>query len=311
VFDAIRSAMKSPLAKPPGKRGWVRRFAPEWCVLAVCLTMFLVFLRLFFAKYWSLETATLAGAVWAYVLAGLILLVGPLVSGALAWSRERDRDTLESLVLTPADRETVVRGRFWQGVFPWLRFCAYLLPIYLLLSTNGLFMDSHRHSEKWIVSDICAFGGHVFFGLFPSVWSECFSGMNPLHPWAVVLSLLRLLNEASIPLFVFALAYFLSLRCRTTGRAILWSCLLAPGALFTVFALHDWVLLLMIWQYLPFVSMEEVYAVICSAYLALGLAAFVARIWLALWLVKRAARNFDWYALGEKPPEAKPGPSQP
>jgi hypothetical protein len=314
VFDAIRSAMRSPLAQPPGRRGWLRRFAPELCALGVYLLMLTVF---WWTRWrhpgfpmesgdteWELRAlgqAALVGAVWAYALAGLIFLIGPTVSGALAWGRERDRETLEALVLTPAAPEALVRGRFWRVALPWMRFCVYLLPVYLLLSTNNLFAEACTE-KTWAVSDICALGSHLFFGLCGEVWDWLLGGPHRPNPWTVGLAAVRLANDVTIPLFACALAYFLSLKSRTSGRAMLWSGLLVPGALLVALDLHNWLFLLVVWRILPLNAEGWQYVLVCSTYLALGLAAFIARIWLALWLVKHAARNFDWYALGEKPP---------
>ncbi|HOX08454.1 MAG TPA: hypothetical protein PK280_18810 [Planctomycetota bacterium] len=305
MLDAIRSAMRSPLARPAGRQGVFAQLKPAWCAAAVYILLGLPVAAHTLAGQRTYEPqgrALLAGAVLAYIFAWLVLIAGPLVAGALAWSRERDRETLEALVLTPADRLALVRGRFWQGVWPWLRFCAYLLPVYLVLSTNDLFRDACVDNEAWIVSDICATGNPMLFGLIPPAWDSLFRGMNSPHPWTITLATLRWLNEASIPLVVFALAQFLSLRCRTTSRAVFWSCLLVPTTLFTLFDLQDWLLLLVIWDVVPVESPSGIgYTLICSAYLFLGIAAFIGRIWLALWLVNRAARNFDLYATGERP----------
>ncbi len=171
------------------------------------------------------------------------------------------------------------------------------MPIYLMLSTNFVFRSTREPNCMWMNSEVAVMGSNLLHGLVSEVWASLFRGPYQIHPWAVFLVLMRAVSDLSMMFFSLALACYLSIRCASVARSVVLSCLIAVCAAATVLDLHNWVLFACIRH---IVSME---VNVCNlAYLLFGMGTFAGRIWLALWLVKRAARNFDWYALGEKPP---------
>jgi ABC-2 type transport system permease protein len=61
------------------------------------------------------------------------LLIGLLI-GADSISGERERLTLESLLLTPASRRQIVAGKFFAGISSWLAALAVTIPLLALVS---------------------------------------------------------------------------------------------------------------------------------------------------------------------------------
>jgi hypothetical protein len=306
------------LARMPGRRSLWRRRAPEiWAaviyaiLLVVWLTPELIYrpqsgIGAAPRSAWWLKWGLVSGAYLAYFLAGAVLFFGALASGSLAWARERDRGTLEPLLLTPMNFSAVVSLRFWHGLWPWVRLMLWLLPIYLLISLSGPFLefahDPGELHEPWGLSCVCVFMSKPLLGLF--AWGGPFKPGPDWHLGTTGLVALRLVNDFSIVLFVCAAAYYLSVRSRSGTRALVAASLIVPLAAPLILAPQDMLGLtaqLLIWaDYLT--GSNALLQALLVAYGLVGIAAFIARVWLALWLVKRAARNFDWYALGEKPP---------
>jgi len=305
LIGRIRELMRAPLARPPGRRGWLRRLAPEICALAVYGTLLalLIWWEAVWPRIWA-QGETLGRAVlMAYGLAGVLMILAAIGTGVLALARERARGTLDALLLTTADRRKLVLGRFWCLVAPWLRLFLYLLPLYVIMSCSDLFRDAHRDPEKEIVSLFCVFS-HNFNLLFIALRYNYYSTGGGPHPWSIFLALLRWLNDFSIFLFAAAAAFHSSARVRSTGRALLLAYLLVPLALGTVLGLHAWwVAAIKIWGLLP--TPREWIATAIYALLAVSSLAF--RIRLTWLLLGRTARNFDWYALGERPPGGRAG----
>lgn len=284
--------MRAPLARPPGRRSWPRRLAPEICAFAVYGTLLALLIR----------EAMGGASLISFGLAGLLLVLVPVGIGALALARERDHGTLDALLLTTASRRELVLGRFWRLVAPWLRLFLYLLPLYILIGCSGLFADAHKGSEKEILSFFCVFS-HNFNFLYVSLrWGYFHTGGAP-HPWGIFLALLRWLNDFSIFMFAAAAAFHISARARSTGRAVLLAYLLVPLALGTVLGLHAWWVGANIWNVL-----DVEIAIMTTRYAVLAVGSLAGRILLTWLLLRRTARNFDWYALGERPPAAPAPP---
>ena len=311
------------LARMPGRRSFWRRRAPEIWAAVIYGVLLLAWVASMFRYYpakgpdsdylaamppWWTEVSLVSAGYVAYGLAGAVLFFGAMASGALAWARERDRGTLEPLLLTPMNFSAVVSLRFWHVLWPWVRLMLWLLPIYLLISLGGPFLefahDPGEFDEPWGLSCVCVFLSKSLLGVFALVGPT-----RPGPDWhlgTTGLVALRFVNDFSIVLFVCAAAYYISVRSRSGTRALVAASLIVPLAAPLILAPQDMLGLaaqLLIWAD-HLMGSNAVLQALLVAYGLLGIAAFIARVWLALWLVKRAARNFDWYALGEKPPAA-------
>jgi len=297
MFAGIRKALKTPLARPPGRRGLLRRFAPEWCALAVYAAFFLQLLTGALHGPRVIDSALLdcirVAAAAGYGLAGVCIVLGSAVTGALAWAGERERGAMDSLLLTSTDHRMLARGRFLHALAPWLRFLAWLIPLYVCMGISGFFallldlQDYYRLAplagacQTWLVSVRL----NVHEGLHDFI-------SPPM--WHVLLGLLRLVNDLTVAVFACAAGFHIATRVRSAGRALLLSCLLIPFVLFTVFSAHDWVEILTYFcgsAYHPW-SVAKWYSL-------LGATMFAVRCCLAWVLVRSAARNFDAYVLGE------------
>ena len=105
---------------------------------------------------------TLSGAITVGIFVALII-------GADSFSGERERSTLEALLLTPATRTQIVVGKFLASASPWPLAALIAVPYVLVLSQGN---DIVPHALLWgaILGTILvpAFTG---FGMLVSMWS--------------------------------------------------------------------------------------------------------------------------------------------
>ncbi|MHC4917553.1 MAG: hypothetical protein ACYTGB_18920, partial [Planctomycetota bacterium] len=128
MINHIGRYMRTAFARPPALRRRAARFAPE----AAAVVTYLVLFAAAGILAGTAQRPFLAGAAWAYMVAGIILVGMPAGLAALSWAGERSAGTLEGLVLLPGGRDNLVWGRFWHLVTPWLRYTLWILPVYVM-----------------------------------------------------------------------------------------------------------------------------------------------------------------------------------
>ncbi len=288
--------MRAPFARTPGRRRWPRRFAPELCVAAIYGLGLLVLLIPCEVRNARLLEA--AGLV--YGLSGLLLVIVPIGVAALALASERDRGTLESLILASGDARGMIWGRFLRVLLPWSRVLLYLLPTYLVMSASEIVhSDLVRQWNSWQAWAGCVFlpkplvvlaqfivAEFHLFDVPASVPFKCtFFGLS-IIPF-------RMLNDFSLLCFACGVAYFFSAHSKSGGRALLLGYLLVPAGL-VVMTVDAW--------WLPFafevLDFSEDTGFVGYCIIAFGL--MVCRFGVTFLLVRRVVRNFDRYALGKE-----------
>jgi hypothetical protein len=334
------SVMRIPFAEPPGRRGvWVR-FAPEWCALAIVAVGLLVYalpgLSPQCEVLWRLpeklglvpgqvlaEVDRRSGGLFRFptpsfiaavalaqglVVLALLFLATVTVAGSLA--AERERGTLEPLLLTPLHHRLMIRGRFWHLAWPWLRLALYALPLYLAfplreLATGGPPVSIHSGcaepwSLKWqgfLVDRLCntyAIGPYSLAGWFMQP-----TPAGSAEGWLI--SGLRWLGDLSAVIFAAGAAFFVSSRAKTVRTATWLSCLVAPAALLTVLSPDAW------WAVVAAVQLRT-RAGACldsRSYWLMAMGLMAARLIAGLWLVARVADTFEAVAVGERPASAE------
>jgi hypothetical protein len=301
--------LKYPLAVPPVRRHLLVRLAPELAT-AMIVALFLVvwersagqlrfglweslgwmegrFERSQFASPDILAAGISRAALIASEAAGLLMLVAPIPFVAASFAAERERGTLESVLLTSTHHNLVVRGRFVHVALPWCRMAAYLLPLYALIAFEPMFtMNCASWSVGWL-----NLMGWVLGLARGTVWTEALT-RGP-GPHAFFLAGMRWLHDFSGMMLVIAVTFFISLRARSTIRAALLSFLAVPALL--VFLFNPDIYWLLGALALPdaFVSVR--------VYWLMALTVMAVRWGTAYSIVKRSERNFDAYVLGEKP----------
>jgi ABC-type Na+ efflux pump permease subunit len=250
-------------------------------------------------------------AALAAGLCGLVLTLVPAGMAAATLAAERQRGTLEALLLTPTHHRLLIRGRFWFAIMPWLRFAFYALPVYLAVSLAGVWA---RHSDFMLDSHMLAFGAAPW-----SIgWLDCLGRALVTHTWEAttsvwhvttvdaakpmgfLLSLFRWANDVSSALFGAAVALAVSCRAASVRNAVLASWGLALALLLTLLSADFWWVLVCMRRT---VSDVDVYA---KLYWIVVLAVIAVRVVLAFMLVGRVADNFDAYALGEELEKQRP-----
>lgn len=293
MFAGIREALRTPLARPPGRRSWFVRLGPAWWAAAVYSVFAVTFL-------WSVDllpgNPLVAGLLAAWPLAGVIMLLGATISGVMALAPEHSRGTMDALLMTPQDHARLVRGRYWYGLAPWLRFFAYTLPLYVLLAGSRVFTEvSNEHGKEfWAISSVCAFSnkGILVLGLAETSLDD--GGME-WNPWNVAIMMGRVANDLAVLVLAFTVAFFISARTRSTGRALALTGVIVPVALIFILAPHDLLLggFLTIQAIGSRGSPDDWFL---TGFIVLGVGTFLASWPLAWWLHRSACRNFERWA---------------
>jgi len=285
--------MRRPLSRPPGRRNPAARLVPEICAGGVYVTWFTAALLLYDESH-----PLMIGALFAYGAAGLVLLVVPAVLMSTTLAFERDRGTMESLVLTPGNHAALGRGRFWHAAWPWLRFMLWLVPLYIVQAAAGVGSLRTANMEEFLAVSVA----YVFA---PKVYMLPIVGMGMTRTaeipcWGAVLMLGRIAKDTIDMAVGMGIAYYLSARMRRGGHAVLVSCVVVPASMLTVFCATEWgaLITVLLWQLASWGGPTSIGPFI-ALYFVGALAVTVFEIWLAGALVGRVARNFDAYAVGE------------
>ncbi len=297
MIGRIRKLMRAPLARPPGftRHPRLYRFAPEWGMACLYTATFANLL-------WSPGAlgSLLGAASIAYATAMFVLILYPMSLAVLLATVDRSRGATESLLLTPLDRSRLVWGRFLNVTIPWLRAFVYLLPAYFVIAGSIRVGYTRGWPNPILHALDCA------FSLVPLFVAELAFDVNwgaTMLRWngsGFLLILLRLVNDLSVFLFVTGASLYISTGARSTVRAMLRSFVLVPAALLSVLMLDYW------WLYLHDLLDSPLGNTVTTAgYGILAVSMMLLRFFLAWYLVRRTARNFDWYALGEEPPAGK------
>ncbi|GEM_PF-2272087 len=262
----------TPFAQASGMRRNLLRFAPETAAAVVWLNLPVAWLLL----QWSSPQPLAAAAAWCILLGGLVLVTVPAALAAQSFAAERDRDTLDALLLTRVNRRKLVWGRYWGIALPWLRFVLWTLPLWILW-IESVPPPNHWHWGCWSEisnQQICAFGSRPLVGAFCLIYGDDMHG-NLGDP---VLALgLRFLFDSLDLLLATAVGMYLSVRL-TSSTAATASALIAALAVGSAFGAADWECL-----------KDQSIPCIGFAWLLLK----VAEILLTVSLVRMAAGRFD------------------
>ena len=341
-------ALRTPFARPPGRRGLITRLAPELCALLVYGALVACYLLLR-EKFLSGQVPMLCGllpppstllavtgvpvpplgnfhfaAAMAAALAGLLIIFLPVGPAAATLAAERERGTLEALLLTPTHHHRLARGRFWLVTLPWLRFALYLLPVYLAFPFYERFLSGGHTAVVLggLDGELRLSGPEIFdHGAAPwsMAWLKLLGGIFRADAWnegfgywlahtiradgahGFLLPALRWAHDVSAGLFAAAVGFLISARAPTVRGALLYSYLLAPLALLTVLSPDVYWLFLSV---LPMVGSA-------GGYWLVVLAMLVVRLLVIARLVARVADNLDAVALGELPEKPRAATRRP
>lgn len=233
MIAGIAKLMRAPLARMPGPRGLVARRAPELCALLVYVVTLATALALVAGgSVHPVRTAAIAG----YGLYSLVLVTAAAAGASLALVAERERGTLDALLLTSRDHAGLLAGRYWHALAPWTRLVAWALPLYLINATNGA---TDVEGGRELLGTSTAY----VLGLKPAFMLLLYGGIprEGVHPcWGGLLMLCRLAADLLTLRAVTVIAYYVSARARTGMRAVLLSYVAVLGAYLTVFAAAEW-----------------------------------------------------------------------
>ncbi len=233
MFIRIRKMLNGPFVRSPEKRGLGRRLFPELLAGSLYGLGLLGWLLL----PASPEAICLVVAIG---VAGLIGLVGAVYSGSQAWAREQNSYAFSSIVLTGTDLRKLVWGRLLLRLWPWLRFHMYLLPGYLLLAgTQWVAVLESRRNYTDVLCVFTVFSSDVNLGLvFLELFSSTIRAEN-FNKIVIILAGVRWLNGMSLFMLAFLGAYFLGLRCQTSGRALWRAAWLVPLGILLLVGFHE------------------------------------------------------------------------
>jgi hypothetical protein len=287
LIRRIRELMRTPLARPPGRRG-VLRFAPE---IAAAVTYSAALLVLVLAEMQGQPHHLKLAVATGLTVGAFLTFAAALAAASRALARERDLGTMEALLLASPDHRALVRGRFWCVTVPWLRLFVYLLPLYLALAGSDLLLDATGGADALVLSVFSAFSSRLNF-LYMLFYNRLDLSWDNVHAWGLFLTLLRWANHASVFLFTAAAAYWISARARNSAGALLLSCVAVPASLTTLLGIHEWLVFAAIFDLLNWQDW------MVWLYVALIVICVGARLLLTWYLLRRAAREVAPRAAG-------------
>jgi hypothetical protein len=294
VISGVRKVLNVPLARPPGRQGFMTRWQAECCAGLVYLVWAVGSLWM---TYEGERGAVYIGAMFAYAAAGLIMFVLAATSSASILAAERDRRTMETMVITPGRHEKLALGRFWCVALPWLRFVLWMLPLYIVQAiAAGGSVRTTDAEEFFGLSTIYVFAPKV--AMLP-LMGEGMRRVVELPCWAFLLMIGRVLADSLDVVTAVAIAFYASARFWRASHAMLVAGLIVPASMLTVFCAPEWVSigLVVLWEVTGAMGPSSPTPVFIG-YLLGSLAVAAVQIALVRWLVLRVARRFDSYALG-------------
>ena len=257
VIDKVRAALKDPFYRSECRQARFWRLLAAWGLMVAGLSPLVLVC--------AVCCCTLpAGAI-------TLLFLLPALLGAESVLSERDRDTLDGLLLTPADRRRVV----WAKALAWLR------PLF------------------WLALAI------PVAALVPMIWMAAVGRDDWLMvlPAALALSVL-VIGQSFTGVAVGLLSALLG---STRARSYLYSVLILGGISaveFTVFAAAAYALWMAGMASREFAGAQLEEAAVIAVLVGVGAAAFAARVilinmLLPAWLLDYAARRMDELLLKE------------
>ncbi len=296
--------MRRPLALPPGKSAkWLRR-TPMVCAGVIYGTWFVTSLVVFILMHANDENqaawkSLASGAIAAYLMFGLILLLLPAAVTATVLASERDRGTMEAMVLTPSWHDEIARGRFWHAAAPWLRLFLWMLPMYLMLGVCCSGMYEQMSGKDTL-------GMSVALMFVPKFYVAAISGFgltqSPGVPCGSLLVIgLRMLRDVIDLMVALSVAYYFSARMWRGVHAVLLSMVTVPALMLSIFMAPEWftALIMAIFAATSWLRNAVQIEVIITLYAIAGVLICVLQVWMCSALIRRVAKRFDAYALGQ------------
>jgi len=299
LLRALRWFMPA-LAFPPGRRGLLSSFAPEaFALLAHTCWVLVVFIWHDGDNLWSLAQS---GAMLAYALIGLGLVMVPVNAAAGSLASEKTRMTGDALVLTPGRHWKLALCRYLFVLWPGLRLLLYLLPVYVVMAFSGLFADPPGY--EWWMGPLCAFlPKPVLAVALALVGQEGFLSGGPpeLTIRGPLIALCRAANDLTVLLLVSSVGFYVSARARSAARSLIGGYLAALLLLVVVMPIGFWVVLVFavlanVGWWNPGVGDDEIFAV----YIAIASGALLLRLVLSAVLPLIVAWRFDRMMTGTR-----------
>ncbi len=263
----------------------LRKWAPEIAALAVYLIMSLAALIPLASSVYP----WVDGAAWGYLVAAGILTFVPLSLAASSLTGERQMGTLDALILTPVDRRRLAWERYWNCVFPWLRFIAWLLPLYLVLFLSR---PAEPVQASWlnpaISATLCGLGSKPALGYLILEHGEQMALRSELQALCVAV---RAIRDCVTLLLVCGIGLYASARTRTRAGSMIAGLVVVLVLLGGVLSLPEWFIVGQ-WD-IP--GVENV----AAAYFLWSLMVVLTELLVALIMARSVARNFDHFLLRE------------
>ncbi len=194
------------------RAGWARRGLARWAIIGATASLYLAAVA---AHPWSPWGSSGALATWGYTITGLAALLPLALVPAFFASvfvREKETGTMESLLLTPLPRKTIVGARL-RPVRGLLIYSLLLAPLLVLMP---------RDDQGIILKLMASSGGAVFLGVLAPIDRGWSMGGDV----AVIPLLAGAAAFAGMLIRIWSMAWTtaaLSLRSRSAIAALLWS----------------------------------------------------------------------------------------
>jgi hypothetical protein len=241
----------------------------------------------------------IVGGTWglpfglSFLAAGTIGMLAAILAGSHAWAAERDSGAMDSVLLTVVEPRALLRGRFFWVLWPWLRYYAYLLPMYLALASTMFVKDTRLWPEATVLSLFTSFSSDVslFVIFLQSTIPPLLSGN--VHAWGLLMVSVRWLNGLSFFVLALAAAYYCAVRSKSSGQALWRSVLLVPAIVVGLMAIHEGFVLASIFGLVPWrQGLTWIYLVLITISLCL-------RVVVIRWFLKKIPTAWEANSLKE------------
>lgn len=295
--------MSTPFAKPPERPHGLGRWAPLVCGALICIAfgvgfafpprgwpnlfydaLGLVPWHVFSPAYDYMETGNMLtrGALAACAVTGATFVLGPLLFMPPPFAVERQRNTLQDLMLASERPAALVWGRFWHYASAWLGLALLTLPLYVMIGCNYVLSFG---ASGWSVRLLDFWGSLLGLGSLDTIFAWDMEYIVGGSVGTQLVQMGRWFYDLSGMFLAISVSFFALARSRNTGRARLISSLVVLSVLLTVLSADA------LWLILARIMGDVMAPVLLGTYWATAFAVVGARFAISLTLVSVTARN--------------------
>ena len=201
-------------------------------------------------------------------------------------------------MLLPGDRDSLVWGRYWHLVVPWMRYILWILPVYLLCVVRFGPGTQAGYDRSALDSAFCVFAPRPMLARMLIV--ETRQTIGVIGDAHLIILGLRLGRDVLSLMLAVSLAYYISASIRRPLVAVGVALIAVPLLLSTLFSGAEW----MTWILEHLTKAGRPPGELPALYFFWSVITVGLELFIAFRLVRSLARKFDRFALADAQAEA-------